>query len=48
MTYAMGGIAYSTPGMPDAANDLEREPPLHPACFAAETITGLVCGRWRR
>ena len=44
VTYAMGGIAYSTPGMPDAANDLEREPPLHPACFAAETITGLVAG----
>lgn len=44
VTYAMGGIAYGTPGMPDAANDLEREPPLHPACFAAETITGLVAG----
>ena len=44
VTYAMGGIAYSTPGMPDAANDLEREPPLHPACFAAETITGLCAG----
>ena len=44
VTYAMGGIAYSTPGMPDAANDLEREPPLHPACFAAETIAGLCAG----
>ena len=44
VTYAMGGIAYGTPGMPDAANDLEREPPPHPACFAAETITGLVAG----
>jgi len=44
VTYAMGGIAYSTPGMPDAANDLEREPPLHPTCFAAETITGLCAG----
>ena len=44
VTYAMAGIAYSTPGMPDAANDLEREPPLHPACFAAETITGLCAG----
>lgn len=42
VTYAMGGIAYSTPGMPDAAEDLEREPPLHPACFAAETIAGVV------
>ena len=42
VTYAMGGIAYSTPGMPDAADDLEREPPLHPDCFAAETIAGIV------
>ncbi|MEO8442606.1 MAG: CoA transferase, partial [Betaproteobacteria bacterium] len=42
VTYAMGGMAYSTPGMPDAALDLETEPPLHPACFAAGTITGLV------
>jgi crotonobetainyl-CoA:carnitine CoA-transferase CaiB-like acyl-CoA transferase len=42
VTYAMGGIAYSTPGMPDAADDLIREPPLHPACFVAETIAGLV------
>lgn len=42
VTYAMGGMAYSTPGMPDAAVDLESEPPLHPACFAAETITGAV------
>lgn len=41
-TYAMAGIAYSTPGMPDAAEDLEREPPLHPACFVAETIAGVV------
>jgi crotonobetainyl-CoA:carnitine CoA-transferase CaiB-like acyl-CoA transferase len=42
ITYAMGGIAYSTPGMPDAADDLIKEPPLHPACFVAETIAGLV------
>jgi crotonobetainyl-CoA:carnitine CoA-transferase CaiB-like acyl-CoA transferase len=42
VTYAMGGIGYSTPGMPDASEDLYREPPLHPNCFAAETITGLV------
>lgn len=41
VTYAMGGMAYSTPGMPDAASDLETEPPLHPACFVAETLTGL-------
>jgi len=42
VTYAMGGIAYSTPGMPDAADDLEGEPPLHPDCFAAETLAGVV------
>ncbi len=42
VTYAMGGMAYSTPGMPDAADDLETEPPLHPACFVAETLTGLI------
>lgn len=42
ITYAMGGIAYATPGMPDAAEDLESEPPLHPACFAAETVTGVI------
>ena len=42
VTYAMGGMAYSTPGMPDAAADLETEPPLHPACFVAETLTGLI------
>ena len=38
----MGGIAYATPGMPDAAEDLESEPPLHPACFAAETVSGVI------
>ncbi len=42
VTFAMGGMAYSTPGMPDAADDLIKEPPLHPACFVAETIAGLV------
>jgi crotonobetainyl-CoA:carnitine CoA-transferase CaiB-like acyl-CoA transferase len=42
VTFAMGGMAYSTPGMPDAADDLEREPPLHPGCFVGETIAGLV------
>ena len=42
VTYAMGGIAYSTPGMPDAADDLYQEPPLHPDCFVAETIAGIV------
>jgi len=42
ITYAMSGMAYSTPGMPDAADDLVREPPLHPGCFVSETISGLV------
>ena len=42
VTFAMSGMAYSTPGMPDAADDLEREPPLHPGCFVGETIAGLV------
>jgi len=42
VTYAMGGMAYSTPGMPDAAEDLYEEPPLHPSCFVAGTIAGLV------
>ena len=40
--YAMSGLAYSTPGMPDAARDLETEPPLHPSCFVAETIAGIT------
>ncbi|MBL8385779.1 MAG: CoA transferase [Burkholderiales bacterium] len=42
VTYAMAGLAYSTPGMPDAAADLAAEPPLHPDCDVAETIAGLV------
>ncbi len=42
ITYAMSGMAYSTPGMPDASDDLEREPPLHPAANVNETIAGLV------
>lgn len=42
VSYAMGGLAYSTPGFPDAAADLEIEPPLHPGCFLAETVAGLV------
>ncbi|MCC7428107.1 MAG: CoA transferase [Alphaproteobacteria bacterium] len=41
VTYAMGGLAYSTPGMPDASEDLLREPPLHPAAFVAETLAGM-------
>jgi crotonobetainyl-CoA:carnitine CoA-transferase CaiB-like acyl-CoA transferase len=44
VTYAMAGMAYGTPGMPDAANDLVREPPLHPDCFVAETVAGLCAG----
>lgn len=40
--FAMSGLAYSTPGMPDAASDLETEPPLHPSCFVAETIAGVT------
>jgi crotonobetainyl-CoA:carnitine CoA-transferase CaiB-like acyl-CoA transferase len=42
IAFAMGGMAYSTPGMPDASEDLYREPPLHPNCYVAETITGIV------
>ena len=42
ITFAMGGLAYSTPGIPDAADDREAEPPLHPNCFAAETLAGLI------
>jgi len=42
ITAAMGGIVYSTPGMPDASEYRELEPPLHPVCAIAETVTGLV------
>lgn len=42
VTFAMSGLAYGTPGMPDASEDLVHEPPLHPSCFAGETIAGLV------
>jgi len=42
VTWAASGFAYASPGIPDAAADLDREPPLHPACFVAETIAGLV------
>ena len=42
IAFAMAGMAYSTPGMPDASDDLIKEPPLHPACFAADTIGGVV------
>ena len=42
VTFSSTGLAYGTPGMPDASEDLVKEPPLHPACFAGETISGLV------
>ncbi len=42
LTYAMGGLAFSTPGMPDASENLDTEPPLHPNCFVAETLAGLA------
>jgi len=42
IAFAMSGMAYGTPGMPDASEDLVREPPLHPAGFAGETIAGVV------
>lgn len=41
IAYAASGMAYGTPGIPDAADDLYREPPLHPSCFASETIAGV-------
>ena len=40
--YAMGGLAYGSPGMPDAVDDPEAEPPLHPNAFVAGTVSGLV------
>ncbi len=42
VTYAMGGLADGSPGVPDVVDDPEREPPLHPECFLAETVAGLV------
>ena len=39
--FAASGLAYGTPGIPDAAEDLYVEPPLHPSCFPAETLAGL-------
>jgi len=42
ITYAMSGIAYGTPGMPDASDDIEKEPPLRASAFVAETVAGLV------
>lgn len=42
VAFAMGGLAAATPGMPDAVDDPEAEPPLHPAAFVAETIAGVT------
>jgi crotonobetainyl-CoA:carnitine CoA-transferase CaiB-like acyl-CoA transferase len=42
VTYAMGGLAYASPGVPDVAEDGETEPPLHAHAYVADTIGGLV------
>ena len=42
VTYAMGGLAYASPGVPDVVDDPEAEPPLHPHTYVADTIGGLV------
>lgn len=42
ITWAMGGLAWATPGIPDRATDGEMEPPLHPDAPAAGIITGAV------
>jgi crotonobetainyl-CoA:carnitine CoA-transferase CaiB-like acyl-CoA transferase len=42
VTYAMGGLAYASPGVPDVAEDGEAEPPLHAHAYVADTIGGLV------
>ena len=42
ITWAMGGMAWATPGLPDRATDGEREPPLHPDAPAADIIAGAV------
>jgi crotonobetainyl-CoA:carnitine CoA-transferase CaiB-like acyl-CoA transferase len=41
----MGGLAYSTPGLPDSVEDPDSEPPLRPATYAgdfAAAISGAV------
>lgn len=40
VAYSMSGLAYNSPGLPDAAADKETEPPLHPGCFIAGAISG--------
>lgn len=40
--FAASGLAYGTPGIPDAAEHPYDEPPLHPSCFVSETIAGVT------
>ena len=42
ISYSMSGLAYNSPGLPDAAVDPETEPPLHPSCFISGTIGGVA------
>ncbi len=39
--FATSGLAYGTPGIPDAAEHPYDEPPLHPSCFVSETLAGV-------
>src|SRR5690606_36594686 len=39
--FAASGLAYGTPGIPDAAEHPYDEPPLHPSCFVSETLAGV-------
>ena len=38
----MGGLAYSTPGLPDHVEDPMKEPPLKPATYLSDFVAGLV------
>ena len=38
----MGGLAYASPGLPDAVADPEREPPLRPATYVADFTAGVT------
>ncbi|MEO3388767.1 CoA transferase [Mesorhizobium sp. CAU 1741] len=40
--FAASGLAYGTPGIPDAAEHPYDEPPLHPSCFVTETLAGVT------
>ena len=42
IVYAMSGMAYASPGVPDVVTDQENEPPLHPNTNIAESIAGIV------